>query len=343
MFYMGGHSFGGQKQISGMFQRIAFSSDELPEHLSDRARFRLWQDVYVSRYGEADMAYLPDRPFFNRSQFMQVGSIGLVQSECTLNRVTRTARHIAADARDEFLIGFLGAGSQFLLSQRKREVLATSGKLLFYTTAEATEARTSRANAWSGLCVPRTKILELVAGAEDRILTDFAPSPALRLLQRYVEFLFAPGTIENDPAVLDHIDATLLDLIALALGADGDAREIASARGMRAARAREIVALIKANYANPKFSPHEVGRKLGVSQRYLQELLQENGASFTERVLELRLQKARAMLTNLQSDRLKVSDIAYACGFSNVSYFNQAFRRRFGASPTQYRGGGEVE
>jgi AraC-like DNA-binding protein len=56
-------------------------------------------------------------------------------------------------------------------------------------------------------------------------------------------------------------------------------------------------------------------------------------------VLELRLQKARAMLMARQHDRLKVSEIAYRCGFNEISYFNQAFRRRFGASPTQFRGG----
>jgi AraC-like DNA-binding protein len=35
---------------------------------------------------------------------------------------------------------------------------------------------------------------------------------------------------------------------------------------------------------------------------------------------------------------MRVSDIAYACGFNEVSYFNRCFRRRFGASPTQMRG-----
>jgi AraC-like DNA-binding protein len=45
------------------------------------------------------------------------------------------------------------------------------------------------------------------------------------------------------------------------------------------------------------------------------------------------------MLISRQHDRLKVSEIAYACGFNEISYFNQAFRRRFGASPTQFRGG----
>jgi AraC-like DNA-binding protein len=36
---------------------------------------------------------------------------------------------------------------------------------------------------------------------------------------------------------------------------------------------------------------------------------------------------------------MKVSDIAYACGFSEISYFNRCFRRRFGAAPSQYRNG----
>jgi AraC-like DNA-binding protein len=48
------------------------------------------------------------------------------------------------------------------------------------------------------------------------------------------------------------------------------------------------------------------------------------------------------MLMSPHSGRLKVSEIAYACGFNEISYFNQAFRRRFGASPTQFRGGSNV-
>jgi AraC-like DNA-binding protein len=46
------------------------------------------------------------------------------------------------------------------------------------------------------------------------------------------------------------------------------------------------------------------------------------------------------MLSGPRHDRLKVSEIAYACGFNEVSYFNRCFRRRFGASPTQFRGSG---
>ena len=106
-----------------------------------------------------------------------------------------------------------------------------------------------------------------------------------------------------------------------------------------AAEVMQILAELSAGFANPAFSAHEVGRKLGLTGRYVQELPQETDFSFTVRVLELRLQKARAMLADPRHDRLKVSDIALACGVNDVSHFNHSFRRRFGGSPTQFRGG----
>jgi AraC-like DNA-binding protein len=72
----------------------------------------------------------------------------------------------------------------------------------------------------------------------------------------------------------------------------------------------------------------------------MQDLLHETGRTFSERVMELRLQKARGMLSDPHHDRLKISDVAYASGFNEVSYFNRCFRRRFGVTPGQFRGGG---
>jgi len=137
----------------------------------------------------------------------------------------------------------------------------------------------------------------------------------------------------------EHIGTTITDLIVLALGAERDAVEIARLRGLRAARLREILAQISTHFSDPAFSSAEVARHLGVTPRYVNDLLQETGESLAERVLELRLQKARAMLSNSHGDRMRITDIAHACGFNEVSYFNRCFRRRFGASPTQFRGG----
>jgi AraC-like DNA-binding protein len=179
----------------------------------------------------------------------------------------------------------------------------------------------------------------MVDNAEDvlPLALDTKHAP-VRLLQHYLEFLLGPHEFAEDAVVDAHISRTILDLVALSLGAAGEAAELATMRGLRAARAREIVAEIKRSFADPTFSPGDIARKFELSTRYVHDLLQETGVSFGERVLELRLQKARGMLSDRHHDRLKISDIALACGFNGIAYFNQCFRRRFGASPTQYRG-----
>jgi AraC-like DNA-binding protein len=210
---------------------------------------------------------------------------------------------------------------------------------MVFTNAEPFESRHDGMTA-TGLSLPRRALLEMVDHLEDRLPSVLdSNNGAARHLERYLDFLLGPRAFDDDPAVAPHIARTLLDLVALALGATGDAAELATMRGLRAARAREIVAEIKAGFADLAFSQGSLASKLGLSARYLQDLLQETGMSFSERVLELRLQKARSMLADRRHDRLKVSEIAFASGFGSITHFNQCFRRRFGASPTQYRGG----
>jgi AraC-like DNA-binding protein len=106
---------------------------------------------------------------------------------------------------------------------------------------------------------------------------------------------------------------------------------------LRAARLQAVLQEIKTSFTNPEFSPHSVAQRLGLSPRYVQDLLQDTAFSFTERVVELRLQQARAMLVDRRHDRFKIVDIAGAAGFNEISHFNRTFRRRFGASPSELR------
>ena len=56
--------------------------------------------------------------------------------------------------------------------------------------------------------------------------------------------------------------------------------------------------------------------------------------SFVAYLNGYRLQMACTMLTRTSRN---ISEICYAVGFSDVPYFNRAFRQRYGLSPTQYR------
>ncbi len=321
-------------------RKLIFASDDLPPGLDDESRFRLWREIYSAQYGSLDLGRLPDQPFSARFECAQLGSIRFAQFDGTMSRIARTRRHIAADAVDDFFLGLNRGRSPIFSSQLQHETILDRGNAVLLSNAEAGEVRAEDKNSWFLLAVPRVLLNDLMAEAEDLLAKPLDPNgAALRHLRRYLDLLLAPEGIDDDPPLLAHVGATLADLIALVLGADRDATEVARMRGLRAARAQEVLAEIRTGIADPGFSTSMVAQKLGLSPRYIQELLQQTGRTFSERVLELRLQKARAMLSDARHDRLKVSDIALACGFNEVSYFNRCFRRRFGASPTQYRGG----
>ena len=186
--------------------------------------------------------------------------------------------------------------------------------------------------------IPRSRLHALVANPEDlagmALDTD---KPASRYLIRYLTLLTQLDEADDDERLNAHIGTTLLDLIALALGASKDAAHCAQMRGLRAARTQDVIARIAAGFADPTFSPDGVAADLGVSVRYVQDLLQETGTSFSARVLEHRLQRARTMLADRRNDGMRIGEIARACGFNEAPYFNRCFRRRFGKSPTDCR------
>ena len=81
----------------------------------------------------------------------------------------------------------------------------------------------------------------------------------------------------------------------------------------------------------------EIATRSGLSPRQAQRLFEQAGTTFTEFVLEQRLLQARKLLSDPRARTRKISDIAHSSGFSDLSYFNRAFRKRFGATPSELR------
>ncbi len=170
----------------------------------------------------------------------------------------------------------------------------------------------------------------LVLHPEDLAGHPVHPGPALCLLDGYLRSLTSleePPSPELAPIIGVH----LLDLVAAALGPTAEAAEIVAKRGVKAARVQAILAEIARRFSEPDFDLDNVASTLGLSRRYVQQLLEETGKSFTEHLVERRLERSFAMLTDRRFD------IAFAAGFGDVSHFNRVFRRRFGETPSGVR------
>ncbi len=321
--------------------KIAFSSTDLPSHLDDPARLSHWRDFLSGIFGSLDVSALPDRPFAQKLDGWCFDTLGLVRFEGSVDRIASTSSPIAATMRPDFYLCLKSDSAPMLFSQRGRDVLFDPTTAVLGSCIEPFDMRGSDSNVFIHVSIPQARLKDLVANVEDLIARPIhSDSAAMRHLRRYVSFLSQPGALDNDADLIAHVETTLTDLVALALGAGRDATEVAQMRGLRAARLQHIISEIRAGFTSPGFSPDDVARRLRVTTRYVQSLLQESGSSFTDRVMELRLQRARMILADQRNDGMKIGEIAEASGFNEIPYFNRCFRRRFGASPTQYRASG---
>lgn len=98
---------------------------------------------------------------------------------------------------------------------------------------------------------------------------------------------------------------------------------------------RRVCGIIKDRFADPDISPWEVAAETGISLRYLQKLFTARGSTYTHYISSLRLDHAAHLIERraLMKTGQPLSDIAYACGFRDYTYFARGFRQRFGAAP----------
>jgi AraC-like DNA-binding protein len=128
----------------------------------------------------------------------------------------------------------------------------------------------------------------------------------------------------------------LIDLVGLLLANNAGQGELVE-RGYAGARIELLKSATLKNLCRSNLTIGLVARATGLGARQAQRLFAQSGTTFTEFVIEQRLALAHKLLVDPLHRHRKVSDVAYAVGFGDLSYFNRAFRRRFGIAPSDVR------
>ncbi len=134
------------------------------------------------------------------------------------------------------------------------------------------------------------------------------------------------------PEALAQPDASakLYDVIALALNPRAKSEHAA---GFLALMRNHI----DVHYSDPDLGPEHVAASFGISVRHLHRLFAASGVTFSERVLERRLEQAARMLRHPRFQEYTILSIAFSCGFRDINHFGRRFRMRFGETPREFR------
>jgi len=309
---------------------MRFSAAALPE----ADRLAIWREEFGRKFVHLDIAPLQDDPLRYDASFQLLDTASAGLGTMSAVRCERSRRMIA-DCNDDILM-LVPLTGRLQVDQAGQEATLGPGDALVRRSDDP-GCTWSEAGHFLTLSLPQAVLGAKLADA-DRLRMTVLPggSGALQLLVGYARLLFeAPGGA--DPALGRLARDHLLDLAAMAIGANRDAWVLAQEGGARAAHLAAIDASIARGHRDPGFGMAQVSRALGLSPGHIRKLLAARGASLSDLVMAARLASVRADLTDPRRAGVPVSQLAYAAGFNDISYFNRAFRRRYDCTPTDMR------
>jgi AraC-like DNA-binding protein len=299
-----------------------------------RHRLDFWRDLLARKLFAVDIQPLRNETFQVEASLRMLPelTVGWGTIDASVNR--RTQKIVANDNDDFFLA--VNLEGRFSAEQNGRELLLKAGDALIMTCAELGSFHRPEPGKIMALRLPSKALGARMMHPYDRVLHPISRNnEALNLLVGYARALGENPQLES-PQLRSMVTQHVYDLVAMALTPSAETQAIGM-QGLRAARLLRAKTFICANLGRHDLDVNTVAAHERLSARQLQRLFEADGTTFSEFVLTKRLGKIRRMLTEPSTPQRSISDIALENGFGDMSHFNRAFRRRYGASPSDIR------
>ncbi len=103
---------------------------------------------------------------------------------------------------------------------------------------------------------------------------------------------------------------------------------------LRSNRLEKAFRYMRSNYCK-ELTLYEVAELVNMPEVSFSRFFKKRtGRTFIESLIDIRLGNASRMLVNTTET---IAEIAFRCGFNNLSYFNRAFKSKNGCTPRQFR------
>ncbi len=299
--------------------------------------YEAWREGICRGFCRLDVGPAGDAYIDCGNDFASVHSLALATPRGSSARFART-RDLMQDGCDDFVLISASYG-RIRVTQRNQTIELSKGQMCLTEMNVEGTAELTRQGSFTTARIPRHLLLQVSPRAETRVARPLAHDAALRsMIDRYFALcndlaaeLDAPG----QRATAQHF----VDLVGLLLGGGAGQEDVLRRPGYSGARLDMMKVQVIDNLHRSGLKIERIAQTNGISARQAQRLFAESGQTFSEFVLDQRLSMARHLLIAASNRHRKISDIAYESGFSDLSYFNRTFKRRFGATPSDIQAG----
>lgn len=160
-----------------------------------------------------------------------------------------------------------------------------------------------------------------------------ATQGAARLFCDYLQMMGSHLTASHSDQLASLMGGQLLELLVASLQQQQPDSTPCSQSHVREAHLARIEEHLLQSLFDPALSPSQLAQACRISLRYLHLIFKDTGQSVSQRIRDLRLQSAHALLSCPVS-QVSVTQVAYTVGFSDHAQFSHAFRKKFGHAPS---------
>lgn len=294
---------------------------------SPKRQFDLYRDRIWEVFTQVELSPQRDSRFQAKVVHEERQGASLTTVLSTAHLVHRTPACIAQSRNADFYLLYQTTGytlsQQFRCARRLRP-----GQIAFYDYTEpfTIDMRASGINGTQVLYFKRTPLLD----ANRERLFDFERSFAghrlLPLLHQHLAL--AAGASGSDELAFHCRSAEQITYLML------EEPEAAPASPRHERLWRRLTVELEARLTQSDYALAELAVALELSPRAVQKLFAERGTTFTDYLRARRLALAAKRLGERRSGA-SIEQIAYGCGFSDLSTFYRNFRARYGVAPGQ--------
>jgi AraC-like DNA-binding protein len=308
----------------------SFSTRGLPP----AKKLAFWNEIASDTFAAMDVRPNDTAHFYGSLDRERLGPLTVMNVYSSAVRIRHTREHIARMPVPSYLLLAPLQREMELSSEGAETIRVRAGEFCLIDHARAYEL--SHGDSVRTLCIdiPRERLEARVPGTQNLVGRLMRPDSAgsrmlLGLLRTLGNEVGPSGRAGLSPAFGD-------SLLSFVVATYSSCSGSAAARGAEA-RATAFRAYVDSRLADPDLKPSEVASHLGVSERYLRAVLAAEGETFSSYVLRHRLQRCALLLRDAGWRHRTITEIAFQSGFSNATWFGQAFRNHYGVTPRDYR------
>ncbi len=305
-------------------------------------QFVAWQQIVDETYLPVRIDHGPDQVAGFRSSLTahRIGDLVVSRLRSDPQSVHRTADLVVSAPGDVHFLNLPTRGSG-LAVQDGRSAATIPGDFVLVDGSRPFSLAFVEPFDQIALMIPTPLIEPLLASPTDSTCRTVSGSSAsgrvaaaaVRALAAALVHDAAPADARTVGSLTDHV----VGLVALALTGVTPS----TCGDPRTAHLQAALDEIDRSYADADLHPAVVAARICISVSYLTKLFAARGTTFGRALSQRRLDRAYALLG--AHDEGTVTQIAYACGFTDPAHFSRSFRSRFGITPSARRSGAVLQ